>query len=65
MKELVEDGFVTLTEKQRQRFDAWCERICDTFNDGSFWSEDEGEGDYLGGRYEYAVYCDYYFYDSD
>ena len=65
MKELVEDGFVTLTEKQRQRFDAWCERICDTFNDGSFLSEDEDEGDDLGGRYEYDVSGDYYFYDSD
>ena len=62
MKELVEEGFVTLTEKQRQRFDAWCERICDTFNDGSFWSEDDNDG---GGGYEYADYDDYYFYDSD
>ena len=63
VKDLVEDGFVTLTEKQRQRFDAWCERICDTFNDGSFWSEDEDDEDYHGGLY--ADYDNFYFYDSD
>merc|ERR1711962_1935691 len=65
VKELVEDGIVTLTKKQSRCFDAWCERICDSFNDGSFWSEDEDEEDYHGGGYKFADYTDYYFYDSD
>ena len=65
MKELVEDGFMTFTERQRQRFDAWCEMICDTCNDGSFWSEDDNDEDYHGGGYECADYDNYYFYNTD
>jgi len=65
MKSLAEEDIVKLTEKQEQRFDAWTERIEDTFDDGNPWSDDEDDEDYGFFRYECADYDDFYSYDSD
>ena len=67
MKSLAEEDIVKLTEKQEQRFDAWTERIEDTFDDGNpcSWSDDEDDEDYGFFRYECADYDDFYSYDSD
>ena len=40
MKSLVEESIINLTEKQEQRFDAWSERMGDTFDKGNPWSHD-------------------------
>ena len=66
MKSLVEEDIVKLTEKQKQRFDAWSERIRDTFDEGNPWSDDEDDDDDYGFfGYECADYDDFYRYDSD
>ena len=65
MKSLVEESIIELTEKQEQRFDAWTEKIRDTFDEGNPWSDDEDGDDYGVFGYECADYDEFYSYDSD